>query len=722
MNTVWFYAFWAATAAHFVLAALVGFYFYEDDRSLEERGLFAALTAIGSFDMVLVVLASTIGIQRGTGIVVLLGTSAGMAWALRRLRRRRPARLTVSKLDPPGDPLAFLGATALVGACLSWLSRAGLSDRIGGLDALHYHVPHALSYANGNTLFGAPATPHMYPMTHSLVGAWLFVGDHSPLVVDLMNLPAFVLIFFCFCCLFRVLTGSSGFRWMPWVCFCCFATPLLRKLTSIGADLSYAAAFLALFSLLTVALVRRRVTARHWLGLSLAAGLLLGSKTLGIVSLVALVAAFSVCFAWRKCSLKPSSCGPAFGLLCLFIVVTSGGIWLLRSWYLFGSPIAPMGLSLFGVTIFDGRDPAQAKYYHSVLQDLTRPDYDLYGDLKSYLARWIGAEYAAILPLFGGVALNAALGWRAGSAGRGPRPGRSARWSDRTVVLLIALVSTAMHAYFVARAPWSSLPRYQGLTLRYLLPSIVLAFPLAFASATLPNLRQPALRWASWGAMLLLLAFTADRVFGPYGATEAYRFPSWPWIVLAGFILLPWQVAFSTTSGRALRRLGIAAAAVVIGATLVQTERVSRELRRIRHEQHAAALGEFRRNAAVGRAPAAADGSDLRYALELHQLRAGEPCLGRRVLLADRFDYPLLLQGPSYRRTVVDLSSDPLRAAAAKGGLSIDLHCDAVVAQAGRRPAAVAALLNAPDCLRLAYAGVKYALFVHHAHGTADEP
>ena len=80
------------------------------------------------------------------------------------------------------------------------------------------------------------------------------------------------------------------------------------------------------------------------------------------------------------------------------VVLGAGGIWLVRNWVRFGSPTAPTGLTLFGMTIWSG-DPWAPTTYLSVLGDRTSdPSYPWIGRTLFFARQWLGRWYAPVSP------------------------------------------------------------------------------------------------------------------------------------------------------------------------------------------------------------------------------------------------------------------------------------------------------------------------------------
>lgn len=238
----------------------------------------------------------------------------------------------------------------LLATVLGWLTAGSRTLDVRGTDAAHYHVPVAVNLALGANPLDLPATQHLYPMAASTLAAWFIVPVGDPLLVDLVTIVPFLLIAASLGWMFRLVTGESGLAWCTWLTLAVFSTPMFRHASFMSADLLFGATFAALTAqLLAVNLGARRSNADILL-IGLATGLLIGAKTTGLLAAVLLLGLAGVAFLLlRRRDLGRLPVGlvwpwGAAGLLAM----GTGGVWLARNWWLFGSPVAPNGLSLWG--------------------------------------------------------------------------------------------------------------------------------------------------------------------------------------------------------------------------------------------------------------------------------------------------------------------------------------------------------------------------------------
>ena len=104
--------------------------------------------------------------------------------------------------------------------------------------------------------------------------------------------------------------------------------------------------------------------------------------------------------------------------------VAGGGAWLVRNEVRFGSPVAPSGLRVMGVTIFAGETLADSASYYSVAGDLAAtPGYPLRRKVAFFVRRWLGAGVQPVAALL--LLLVVDLGvqrWRRSRAAGGNAP------------------------------------------------------------------------------------------------------------------------------------------------------------------------------------------------------------------------------------------------------------------------------------------------------------
>ncbi|HSC28522.1 MAG TPA: hypothetical protein VLD67_14685 [Vicinamibacterales bacterium] len=645
------------TIGHFALTAAWLWLFERSDlSSAEEFIFFAGVFGIGSLLAVLHALASTIGISLGAGASVMAGAH-GLALLL---WRRSTRRIQPSSPTPPARDvrplrvgwLALPGAVVMLALSLQWLDVTSVSLRVTGTDAAHYHVPHAINYAHGATLFGHVATPHLYPMAGSIWAAWLLQPLDGPMLLDLMTFPAAVLLLVSLAWLFRRAVGEEGIVWAPWLFLLLLSAPLVRVSLLPSADMFHAAAFVALFAQAFAVWRTGEIRSVDLLGLALCTGMLLGSKTTGVFSAIAILGAFGLLtLAGRPGGVRraPAWRATTWALAAsIAAVLLAGGVWLIRNWILFDSPLAPSGLTIAGFGIFPGDAYLEGGYYNSVLKDIRDlKDYDPAARFATYARRLMGPWFlpAVLCLLF--FAADAAADWYQRS-----RPGPVTM--ARGAFLLALLILILAHAAILIPAPWTSLEWTRGLALRYALPLLVLyvtGMVLCLFPAGLSEWQRfPATRWiVGTVSMSLVTAHYIRRSAIPNLPVDEW-FP----VLRTDLVLLACGAAGLVLACRRWRRAGVlACASFAIAAAVLFSQRVASANSRLQAQAGAALSRRVERLAGGG-----ADRPNEHRCVYLRALafERGRPQTTgrRRFFVASRFDQPLDLQGPALENLVYD--------------------------------------------------------------------
>jgi hypothetical protein len=648
--------FFAATAGHFVLvAAWLRSWQPALRRDVDELAFQAVVVGTGTFQAVLQALAFSVGLSLARGLIALAVVHGVAAYVtFRRARgggamgdQTRTGRAALAGvLRQHMVPLA--GVVIVVALVVDWTIAAAGSLQVIGPDADHYHVPNAVNIALGVRAFGVPATPHIYPMGTSVFAAWFILPFRDPLLVDLAVVFPFLLAWVAIARLVRLLTGQPGLAWAPWIALLFFSTPLAQQSLFMSADLFYAAAFLALNALLLKASVRLEADRLDLIALALCVGMLVGTKVTGAFSAVVLFAVYLAALAVRWLLERRRVSLPGVSIwtvaLAMVLVVASGGIWLLRNWWLSGSPIAPSGLWILGVQVFPGATYESGKYYASVLWDVRElPGYDLAARFAYWANHWLGRWF---LPA--GLATVVMLADIVGGFWNGRRFD-DVRWA-RVIFAVATLVLLVVHLWVLAGVPWSSLEWYRGLSLRYLLPCCALYLVFGCVSL-LPE------SWPWWrrrpvatSAALLLVAA------GWYLAHQSG--PGRPGDVLLGRLTLPaltiaLGIVFSAVAVWRLRRPVLRACLAALLVLAVAGAAAS----------HAATMDRVLVGAAEAQlAGARKTGATNTYqgvylALLDYERAARKACSGRRFFMTTRFDAPLELQSPRYENEMFEMRS-----------------------------------------------------------------
>jgi hypothetical protein len=608
--------------------------------SADER-LFASVVAgIGTLSAVLHVLALSVGLTltRGlAGLAILDGTV--WLWTRRSADPLAPRPHGATATSSSIAIAELAAAVALVAIVLAWIDHASMSALVDGTDAAHYHVPVAVNLALGTRLFDLPATPHAYPMAGSLLDAWFIAPLGTLLFVDLTMVLPFLLLVASLLWIFRLVTGESGLAWATWPVLALFGAPLFRMSSLVSADLWFAAGFAAVAAVVLAVSARRVVGKRDLLLGALALGLLLGSKTSGAAAALLIAFVWILVEAVRWIATRDAIAWPA-GLpaavtMASIAALASGGVWLIRDWVLFGSPIAPQGVQLFGVTIFSG-DTLGPTTYLSVFGDLARdPHYDLAGRTRLYVRLWLGRWFPWTPWLLALIPIDLMIAARR-------------RGADAAVVwtrgLLLALTVGAGGAlvWLLVGAPWTSLDWTRGFSLRYALPvaafmwlsAYVALFPAAWRWYTRETTASAAMAIA---ASIGCLVF-ASALHGS-GARHSDVPPvTWTWCVVALGVV---GAARWIASRRSRLTAPVAVGAMLVFASawtpvVIGRDAAVRQLAIDGERRERAGLAAGTRTGSAAR--------DLYLAVRDAEDAVGRSCGHRRFFAIVRLDEPLMLQ------------------------------------------------------------------------------
>jgi len=645
----------SATILHIALTAFWVRAFGAGHRDRDDIVFDTAVVGLGSLQAALHAVAFTVGLTLGRGVAALaaLHLAAAAAFVLRgrRASRTSPApdgREASGSVD--ARALAAAGAVVFAALIVQWALAAAASLRVTGADAAHYHVPYAVNIALGANPFGLPATPHLYPMGTSVLAAWFILPFRDALLADLANLLPFLLASAAVLRIVRDTTGRPGSAWGPWIVLALFALPVFRHSLLVSADLFYAAAFLAVNAVLLGMVGRLRADGLDVVSLGFATGMLVSTKVTGVFSAAALAGVYTAAIVIRarleKRRFEGPGVSPAVVAAAAAVAMASGGIWLIRNWWNFGSPLAPSGLSLFGFEVFPGEKYGDTRYYLSVLRDMR----DVAGySLSARTWYWAGVWLNHGFVLSGLLALAPFVS--AGVARFRGRPLDEVQRA-RLAFTISSLVLIAAHLALLVGVPWSSLEWTDGFALRYALPCLAL-YGLAVYAAVLPALtRSPRTRTgAAWALALASVAWYGWHQNAPPGPPEETLARLTP----MGLALGAGSVAAAFAVSR-LRRpsirwvVAVALAAAAAAAYVPHAARSDRQLVR-------SAETDLERLVVCSTCDGLAVGDRRRaYLALLASERARNlTCAGRRIFTTSRWDTPLDLQSPRFDNEVFDV-------------------------------------------------------------------
>ena len=654
--------------------------------NIEELAFHSAVIGLGSLQLVLHTLAFTVGLSFWRGVVSIAAVHAGAAWWILRRNGHSRSRLVGDAstqpivVDSTRRPLTLTlaaGVIVLAAIVLQWVVASAGSLDVPGTDAAHYHIPNAVNISLGANPFGLPATGHFYPMGTSVLIAWFILPLRDPLLADLAAVFPFLLTWFSLLRLFRITTGESGFAWGVPLALVIGAMPMVRLSLFIGSDLAYTAAFLAVTVILLDASTRGRVAWLDLVSLALACGMLVGTKTAGTFAAVTLVGVYgAVALVQRMVTRRPFGWPERLGRhawMLATLMMLSGGIWLVRNWLSFGSPLAPSGLTVFGVQIFAGGGYADGMYLNSVAGDLRSiAGYDVAGRFLYWLGVWCGPWFPAVGLLVAGLAADLIRARRQPPSAWGDPLRAKLAFAAATVII------TVTHLLVMAGAPWTSLENYLGFSLRYVLPClvlyVVLGYVCAFAEAFAWWRRRPLIvscallcAAAAWyvghqGVDTVAAAFTPGRI---------------TWLSAGGALLMAVAVAFVWARRPGLRRHAVAATVVLlalaagIGAGVSDTALVQKP------------EGAFAQQAVCAIEAKPGIFKAVYFDILAHERATAAPCSARRIFATMRLDAPLDMQPPTYENQVLWAREPALSSPASRAIRPGTRPCDYVIADRG---------------------------------------
>jgi hypothetical protein len=591
---------------------------------------------MGSLSVVLHLVAGTAGLSVPGVLAVLVAGHVLAGWRL----HGHPNPPSPNHTDSVSRILELAAVVTVTAVVVQWALLAPQTAEVSGSDAAHYHVPNAVNLALGGSPFDLPPTSHLYPMGSSMLAAWFILPVETTLLTDLVMLLPFLLLVASAGWLFRQLTFLSGLAWSTWMILVLFATPLFRSASLMSADLLFAAASIALCGALLTPLLRRRLTLTDiWLiGSSL--GLLLGSKVTGFLAAALLgvpaAAAFIVLKVRGKISDAPGTSTLQLTLASagsLALMIGAGGVWLLRNWWIWGSPVAPNGVTLFGVTLFPGV-AYESTTYLSVLGDMSeKPGYSFWDRTAHFMRIWLGPWY---LPAFL-AAVIIPIDYIATRA-------RGSALPLRLAFLIVVLGTGAVLTKFLTGAPWTSLEWTDGFSLRYALPWLVL-LPIVAWLGVFPAAWPWYRKWtmASVGGLLIVSASLIV-----FAASQQPPFPPLPSPAIFGvtFAILATRRALQYAGPRwplLFTTLAVLAASFTYASYLRSGNAAAQQAKTIAMAAGPRTAGEQIYDAALTFEGASRSRCDAQ---------------GRRFFITNRFDEAGALQGPRLTNQVFYAARD----------------------------------------------------------------
>ncbi len=429
--------------------------------------------------------------------------------------RRRAARLLIALA------LIFLG--------LLWLVAYLVPDT--GFDGLWYHnptmhlwalkgYPHWIEGGSGSGLgsWGDLISQRFngWPKGIELMGLVMVRATGLSRLLNSLNLPFLALGVISIVCLARFFGSPPGLAWLGGFLFLFVPVNIVLSQTTLidPAASSCYVALMALTALSVSAIDRGEPSLALALPLGCALGLSIGAKGPGIVllPLVTVILAAAVAISGRRrggdgAGSRFCRRGALFILIAVLIAVLCGSYWHLRNWFITGSPVYPIGVSLGGRTIFPGitLDAINPPPYAAGTED--------WSQLRRVIFSW----------------LENLQGWRESTAGKDPKSGGlGVIWILGCLPAIIAYLLSAIRSLFRrgSRFPLPALPFFSVL-----LVNLVLFFAM-------PPHHNHKARYVIWlyGLGLPVFAAAAGRISAGAGGWK--RQAGLTWIGLAAVLMV----------------------------------------------------------------------------------------------------------------------------------------------------------------------------------------
>ncbi len=229
-------------------------------------------------------------------------------------------------------------------------------------DNLAYHLPFVVDWMQKGHIwdvyYSAYAGPlGYYPSNFELFDLWVMLPFNSDLLVNMLNLPIFLILPLL---LYKVARNFTvGHKASLLVVALFMVLPVtLRQLGTPLVDLYFCFTFL--LSLFFYQEYRKSHSLVD-IGLAgLALGLFMGTKYLGIIYALPLVLLYAITALWVE---RKRLSRFFLGALVFALTATAtGGFWYIRNWIDSGNPIFPTEVTFMGNVIFGG--------YHNITQNL----------------------------------------------------------------------------------------------------------------------------------------------------------------------------------------------------------------------------------------------------------------------------------------------------------------------------------------------------------------
>ncbi len=365
--------FWVWTALR-VGAVAAGRLEPDGKRDLIRRLFFSLLFVIGSVELAAIFqqIDSRWLTLWNAMVFLAVGRGPAMSWA-----RRKEVKLLFIAREYPWLSAATAMVLVLFVLNVAWDVLTPIYQR----DDLTYHLVFPLEWFQSGGLtstllpFGNHS-PSYHPKNTELLWTWLYLPSRQFLFLPLIQAGlVFATANVSFGLLRRCGASTRTAFAVSLVYFTC--PVMLRQLDGGYVDIAFA--FLLLLSLEFLFALVVRPSLLGWFEFCASLGMLLGTKSFGLLFACVVVLPIGILLAWQQRGKLywpgwPRATG---GLLAgIAAVLACGGWWYCRNYLLAGNPVFPLHVEIFGISLFEGaylRDAFKTSELTTLFDLLTTP-------------------------------------------------------------------------------------------------------------------------------------------------------------------------------------------------------------------------------------------------------------------------------------------------------------------------------------------------------------
>jgi hypothetical protein len=327
-------------------------------------------------------------------ILLSLGAAYGF-WRVGKNPDNAPGDRVKSQTWPP-DIILLSAVIVFVLLCVVGYFADDLTN-----DGNYYHLPSIYFWsAKGYVHWVDDKLPHAmfvngFPKGIELTAYVVTHAFRCDAIVNAVNMLFYPLGVFGLACLARALGASRPLSWFAGAAWILIPINIFQA-TTLYIDGSFASCVIAMLAAMVYALLdfhpsSFRSNFRAMLVFGAAGGLVMGSKSTGIMIAGMGFLALAFCFAWRWAGRREGGIFTAVIAPLLFasaVLAAVGGYWNTRNYYYKGSPFYPAGLTIANHRVFPGLEVDQfvQSEANTTAELRGRPVYERV--LKEWIQRW----------------------------------------------------------------------------------------------------------------------------------------------------------------------------------------------------------------------------------------------------------------------------------------------------------------------------------------------